>query len=184
MSQVRPQVSGGPGRTGRRTPHWPARRHPRRGHRHRFGSRDAFLLHLHQRYYTALYAQLDDVLENRPDDLAAAIGDTWHSLADSRRAMRPPAGRARRPARACHGRGFAGGGSSATSASTYRPSLPSAGRRPSIQRFRMRWFDRHTWRPQPQLRGCARPVGTGNGDRETVPIQSPRRSERTNSHHR
>jgi hypothetical protein len=42
-----------------------------------FGSVEAFLLALHQRWRTAFFARLDALLEDRPDDLAGAVVALW-----------------------------------------------------------------------------------------------------------
>ena len=48
-----------------------------------FGSFGGFLLEVQLRWYRAFDARLDAVLENEPDDLAAALDDSWATLADA-----------------------------------------------------------------------------------------------------
>jgi hypothetical protein len=48
-----------------------------------FGDFGGFLLEVQLRWYRAFDARLDAVLESEPDDLAAAMADSWATLADA-----------------------------------------------------------------------------------------------------
>jgi hypothetical protein len=49
---------------------------------------DSFLLALHHRWWTAVYAQLDRVLEDPPEDLGTAVRAVWGELAGRQPGLR------------------------------------------------------------------------------------------------
>jgi hypothetical protein len=53
-----------------------------------FGSLDAFLLALHHRWRTAVFAHLDALLEERAEDLEAAVRALWTDPATGGRGLR------------------------------------------------------------------------------------------------
>jgi hypothetical protein len=53
-----------------------------------FGSVESFLLALHHRWRTAFFARLDALLENPPDDLAAAVVALWTDPTTGGRGLR------------------------------------------------------------------------------------------------
>jgi hypothetical protein len=53
-----------------------------------FGSVEAFLLALHHRWRTALFARVDDLLESSPTDLEAAVAAAWTDPTTGGRGLR------------------------------------------------------------------------------------------------
>lgn len=54
-----------------------------------FGDLEAFLLALHHRWRTAFFARLDALLEDPPDDFAAAVAALWSDPALGGAGLRP-----------------------------------------------------------------------------------------------